>query len=164
MKPIRITKHAKEQCLERGATEIEVRHAIEYGSREPAKHGRELCRYNFPFDQTWQGTYYRIKQVAPVIKEEADEVVVITIHVFLLKVERHGMKISYDPEVDALYIRLLEGNYECRTVRLNDEVALNIGPGEVLVGIEILDAKQVFGSNEVPPLSLENIRLAASVQ
>lgn len=74
------------------------------------------------------------------------------------------MKISYDPEVDALYIRLLEGNYECRTIRLNDEVALNIGPGEVLVGIEILDAKQVFGSNEVPPLSLENIRLAASVQ
>jgi uncharacterized protein YuzE len=74
------------------------------------------------------------------------------------------MKISYDPEVDALYIRLLEGNYECRTVRLNDEVALNIGPGEVLVGIEILDAKQVFGSNEVPPLSLENIRLATSVQ
>ena len=74
------------------------------------------------------------------------------------------MKISYDPEVDALYIRLLEGNYECRTVRLNDEVALNIGPGEVLVGIEILDAKQVFGSNEVPPLSLENIRLAVSVQ
>jgi hypothetical protein len=59
-----------------------VRHAIEYGSREPAKHGRGLCRYNFPFDQTWQGTYYRIKQVAPVIKEEADEVVVITVYTF----------------------------------------------------------------------------------
>jgi hypothetical protein len=82
VKLIRITKHAREQCLERGATEIEVRHAIEYGSHEPAKHERELCRYNFPFDQTWQGTYYRIKQVAPVIKEEADEVVVITVYTF----------------------------------------------------------------------------------
>ena len=53
------------------------------------------------------------------------------------------MKISYDPEVDAVYIRLVE--CECRTLRLNEEIALNIGPGEVLVGIEILDAKEVLG-------------------
>jgi uncharacterized protein YuzE len=72
------------------------------------------------------------------------------------------MKISYDPETDALYIRLLEGHHECRNVRLNDEVALNIGPNETLVGIEILDAAQVFGENGIPPLSLENIRLAAA--
>jgi hypothetical protein len=32
MKPIRLTKHALEQCVERGATEAEVRHAIEHGS------------------------------------------------------------------------------------------------------------------------------------
>ena len=48
----------------------------------------------------------------------------------------------YDPEIDALCIRLLEGKHECRSVRLSDEVALNIGAGEKLVGIEILDAKQ----------------------
>jgi uncharacterized protein YuzE len=29
------------------------------------------------------------------------------------------MKISYDSEIDALYIRLIEGKHECRTVRLN---------------------------------------------
>ncbi|MBM4048796.1 MAG: DUF2283 domain-containing protein, partial [Planctomycetes bacterium] len=40
------------------------------------------------------------------------------------------MKISYDPEIDALYIRLIEGKHECRTVRLNEEIALNIGEGE----------------------------------
>ena len=62
------------------------------------------------------------------------------------------MKISYDPEVDALYVRLIEGNYECRTVRLNEEIALNIGPGEMLVGIEILDAKEVLGKVNCPPL------------
>ena len=54
------------------------------------------------------------------------------------------MKISYDPEIDALYIRLIEGKYECRTLRLNEEIALNIGPDEKLVGIEILDAKEVL--------------------
>ena len=36
------------------------------------------------------------------------------------------MKISYDPEIDALYIRLLDGKQECRSVRLSDEVALNM--------------------------------------
>ena len=61
-----------------------------------------------------------------------------------------------------MYIRLLEGSHECRTVRLNDEVALNIGPGETLVGIEILDAKQVLGTDEIPRLVVENLRLVAS--
>ncbi len=70
------------------------------------------------------------------------------------------MKITYDSEVDALYIRLLEGEYECRTLRLNEEIALNIGPGEELVGIEILDAKQVLGGGQLPPVILENIPLA----
>ncbi|MEK7291694.1 MAG: DUF2283 domain-containing protein [Planctomycetota bacterium] len=67
------------------------------------------------------------------------------------------MKISYDPEVDALYIRLIEGEYECRTLRLNEEIALNIGPGEKLVGIEILDAKEVLGSGKLPNLVVENL-------
>lgn len=70
------------------------------------------------------------------------------------------MKITYDPEVDALYIRLLEGDYECRTLRLNEDIALNIGPGEKLVGIEILDAKQVLGGGQLPSVILENVPLA----
>jgi uncharacterized protein YuzE len=52
------------------------------------------------------------------------------------------MRISYDSEVDAL----LEGEYQCRTLRLTGDVSLNIGPGEQLVGIEVLDAKEVVGS------------------
>lgn len=70
------------------------------------------------------------------------------------------MKISYDPEVDALYIRLIDGKHECRTLRLNDEVALNIGPEEKLVGIEILDASRVLGQGKLPELILENISFA----
>ena len=71
MKRIRLTKHAKEQSSERGATEAEVKAAIQKGSREPAKHGREMCRYNFAYGRAWQGKVYPIKQVAPVITEEA---------------------------------------------------------------------------------------------
>ena len=70
------------------------------------------------------------------------------------------MRISYDGEVDALYIRLLEGEHQCRTLRLTDEISLNIGEGEVLVGIEILDAKEVLGQGRLPTVTLENIALA----
>ena len=64
--------------------------------------------------------------------------------------------------MDALYIRLLEGSHECRTLRLNDGVAVHIGPGETFVGIEILDAKHVFGAEELPDLVVENVPLAVS--
>lgn len=66
------------------------------------------------------------------------------------------MTIRYDRETDALYIRLVEGPHQCRTLRLSDEVALNIGEGEKLVGIEVLDAKEVLGSGSLPRLVLEN--------
>lgn len=72
------------------------------------------------------------------------------------------MKISYDPEIDAVYIRLVEGEFECRTLRLNEEIALNIGPGETLVGIEILDAREVLGKGELPKVVLENLSLASA--
>jgi uncharacterized protein YuzE len=72
------------------------------------------------------------------------------------------MKISYDPEIDALYIRLLEGRQECRSVRLSDEVALNIGTGEELVGIEILDATSVIGIGKTPAVTLEGIEPAGA--
>jgi uncharacterized protein YuzE len=67
------------------------------------------------------------------------------------------MRISYDKEVDALYIRLLEGSYQCRTLRLTDEVSLNIGPDEQLVGIEVLDAKAILGKGALPTVVLDNV-------
>jgi hypothetical protein len=73
MKRIRLTKHVQEQAAERGATEAEVKQAVQKGSRAPAKHGREMCRYNFAFRARWQGKYYAIKQVAPVIKDQANQ-------------------------------------------------------------------------------------------
>lgn len=72
------------------------------------------------------------------------------------------MKISYDAEIDALYIRFVEGKRECRTVRLNEEVALNIGEGEQLVGIEMLDAREVLGAGNVPAVMLEGLESATA--
>jgi uncharacterized protein YuzE len=72
------------------------------------------------------------------------------------------MKISYDSGIDALNIRFVEGKQECRTVRLNEDVALNIGAGEMLVGIEVLDAKEVLGSGKVPAVVLEGLASSAA--
>ena len=56
------------------------------------------------------------------------------------------MKISYDAEVDALYIEfrpLSEGTAENR--ELTDEIIANLFPDGKLAGLEILDASQVLG-------------------
>ncbi|MEG4282491.1 DUF2283 domain-containing protein [Microcoleus sp. A006_D1] len=72
------------------------------------------------------------------------------------------MKISYDSEIDALYIRLVEGKHQCRTLQLTDEIALNIGENELLVGIEVLDATQVLGGGNIPNVVLENISFSVA--
>ena len=51
---------------------------------------------------------------------------------------------------------------ECRVVRLNEDVALDVGPGEALVGIEILDASQVLGDGRLPVIELENLSATAA--
>jgi len=71
------------------------------------------------------------------------------------------MKISYDADIDALYIRLVEGVHQCKTIRLSDEVALNLGVNERLVGIEILDAKDLLGGGHAPCVVLESAPLVA---
>jgi len=82
MKPVRLTTHGRLQCAERGTSQLEVEQAVREGTREPAKRGRVLCRFNLTFNSSWQGNHYAVKQVAPVITEEADEIVVITVYVF----------------------------------------------------------------------------------
>ena len=67
------------------------------------------------------------------------------------------MKISYDPAVDALYIRLVEGAVECEVIRLNDYVAINIGPGEQVVGIEVIDASEILEGLKERKIQLENL-------
>ena len=70
------------------------------------------------------------------------------------------MKISYDPEVDALYIRLIEEEAECEVIRLNESISLNIGTRERIVGIEILDAGDMLTDIKDKKIHLENLTAA----
>ncbi len=71
------------------------------------------------------------------------------------------MKITYDPTVDALYIRLIEQRVECEVIRLNDQVAIDIGPGERIVGIEILDAGELIPDLREKGISTENLAIVS---
>jgi Domain of unknown function (DUF4258) len=82
MNAIRLTSHAIEQCSERGATEAEVQEAIQRGVREAAKRGRFIYRLNFQYDAEWQGRRYAIKQVAPIVVEAQNEILVVTVYTF----------------------------------------------------------------------------------
>lgn len=67
------------------------------------------------------------------------------------------MRIIYDPTVDALSIRLVEERVECETIRLNDQVAVDIGPGERIVAIEVLDASELIPALQEKGVALENL-------
>ncbi len=69
------------------------------------------------------------------------------------------MRIIYDPTVDALSIRLVEERLECETIRLNDRVAVDIGPGERVVAIEVLDASELVPGLKEKGVYLENLSL-----
>jgi len=68
------------------------------------------------------------------------------------------MKIKYDPKVDAAYISFKKGCVEVTTMRITEDIAVDFGPGEEIVGIEVLDAsKHLELSPEHPSIELENL-------
>ena len=68
------------------------------------------------------------------------------------------MKITYDPEVDAAYISFKTGPTEVTTIHLTEDVAIDLGPGEEVVGIEVLAASLHLGIvKDQPEIQLENI-------
>ena len=67
------------------------------------------------------------------------------------------MRISYDPSVDALYIRFMEGPIDCEVIRLNDRVAINVGPEEQVVGLKVLDASEILAGLAERKVHLENL-------
>lgn len=71
------------------------------------------------------------------------------------------MKIKYDPEVDAAYISFKKGPTQVTTIRITEDIAIDLGPGEEIVGIEVLDASEHFGfKKDKPVIELENLKVA----
>ena len=68
------------------------------------------------------------------------------------------MKIEYDKEVDALYIRLQE-KHVSRTVEIVEGLNLDLDENGKLIGLEVLDATKRYPLTDVFNISTENLIL-----
>ena len=78
VKPVVFTDHARDRVVLRGTTEEDVIRAIQTGRREPAQRGLFLYRLTLEYRREWDGRYYAVQQVAPVVDELPDRLVIVT--------------------------------------------------------------------------------------
>jgi len=90
-----------------------------------------------------------MKQIRTIFVEESKEIVVVTVYLyyFILTWRPKAMRITYDSEVDALYIRFIETTVT--TQHLAEGIAVDYAADGRIAGIEILDARKRFGDPEV---------------
>ncbi len=81
-KSVFFTPHALQRMKERGVTEESVLKAITIGQQEPARGSRTMYRLNLEFKKHWDGKYYGVQQVAPVVREDSERITVITVYTF----------------------------------------------------------------------------------
>jgi len=66
------------------------------------------------------------------------------------------MKIEYDRDVDALYIRLQEKNV-ARTIEIGEGLNIDFDDQGKLIGLEVLDATESYGLTDIFNISTENL-------
>ena len=68
------------------------------------------------------------------------------------------MRIKYEPEVDAAYTSFRRDIAQVTTIRITEDIAIDFGLHEEIVGIEILDASERLSiMKESPKMELENL-------
>lgn len=85
-KPIAFSPHALEKMADRGVSKSEVESAIRTGNPEPARKGRFMFRKIFAYNSLWRGKYYSIKQIVPVVAEEPEHLVVVTVYAYYFSI------------------------------------------------------------------------------
>ncbi|MDL1891558.1 DUF2283 domain-containing protein [Sphingobacteriales bacterium CHB3] len=65
------------------------------------------------------------------------------------------MKIEYDSKTDLLYLRFDERKQQAVNKRVSDEIVLDIGDGDKIIGIEILDASKMVSLDRLLPVATE---------
>ena len=65
------------------------------------------------------------------------------------------MQIVYTPKTDILYIRLDEQNQDVINQRVSDDVVLDMGSENRIIGIEIMDASQRLNLKNIFPVEFQ---------
>lgn len=68
------------------------------------------------------------------------------------------MHIFYDDKTDLLYLRLDDKKQEVINQRVSEDIVLDIGKGEQIMGIEILDASKHLPLDKLLPVKYETSR------
>ncbi|MBM4129379.1 MAG: DUF2283 domain-containing protein [Nitrospira sp.] len=68
---------------------------------------------------------------------------------------RCEMNVIYNDKTDLLYIRLDDRKQAVINKRISDEVVLDVGEGDRIVGIEILDASKHISLDRLLPIKYE---------
>jgi uncharacterized protein YuzE len=68
------------------------------------------------------------------------------------------MRIEYDSDIDALYIRMQE-KYVDRTVEIEEGLNLDLDKNGKLIGLEVLDVTERYSLADVFNFSTENLIL-----
>jgi len=84
---IQIDPHTLERAQERGASEQEIKDAIETGFDIPAKYGRMGKAKVYDFKQKRHGKYYEQKRIEVIYTIEKNSIVTVTVYVFYGKWE-----------------------------------------------------------------------------
>ena len=67
------------------------------------------------------------------------------------------MQISYDSKTDLLYIRLESDEQEITNKRITEDIVLDIGSNDKIIGIEIMDASKNINLEKLMPVEFERI-------
>jgi uncharacterized protein YuzE len=65
------------------------------------------------------------------------------------------MRVQYDQKIDMLYIRLDERRQKVINKRISEDVVLEIGRANKIVGIEILDASKRLNIRKLFPVKID---------
>ena len=74
---------------------------------------------------------------------------------FFMEVGRKKMQILYNAKTDLLYIRLDDQKQQVLNKRVSEDVVVDLGENDKIVGIEILDASRHLNLQNLLPVKYE---------
>ena len=74
------------------------------------------------------------------------------------------MKLTYDPRYNIAYIRFHEKTAEVETIRVSDELNVDLAPDGTVYGIELLNAKKQLQVDKIGSLLVVNESTGAKVE
>ena len=70
------------------------------------------------------------------------------------------MQVSYNDKTDLLYIRLDDRKQDVINRRVSEDLVLDLGEGDRIIGIEILDASKHVSLEHLLPVNYKKSRVA----